>query len=1116
MENEKILIDKLKEFTRKYYKNKVIKGILITLGLILALFLAEILLEYLNYFPSLTRIILVYFYLSASIICIGVLIINPLLKYARIAGAITLEQAAFIVGEHFNEIGDKLLNTLQLIEQKKQTPENIDLLIASIEQRIQAIKPIAFTRIINLGVNRKYLKYAIPPFVILITLLLTEPTVIIDPTGRLIHYSRKFSPPAPYRILILNKDLKAVQNEDFNLRIGIRGNVLPDEVFIKTGNSTLPMKRERPANFSYLFRALQKDIKFVLVAEEKETMEYTICVYPRPIILNFEVRLEYPEYTGKQSDELRDIGDFIVPEGTRISWNFFTRDVTNMKLRILSDSFCLKQSSPDVFAYSRKFFESVRYSVFQENEYLRKSDSLSYTIAVIKDAFPEIAVRETADTGNTGKLFFQGVIKDDYGFTKLLFVISKNKQSDSAEKPISKEEIGIDKNNTSQVYFYSLDLSSIEIKPGEMYSYYFEVWDNDGIHGPKAAKTGIMSFEIPTLEKIAEALDKNAEDGRKDLDQSLNETRNIRKSIDEIKRRMIDLNEVSFKERKKLEEVIRSNENVVQRIEDFKRNNERNLAAEKKYFETSERILEKQKQLNELADHLLTDEMKRTIQEMKALLNQMDKTKLSEIIPKIKQMDSELEQELDRNLELFKQLEFDRRLEQETSRIRKLSEEQTNLAKQTEESKLPDMQLEKKQKDIKEKFDSIQKEIDKLKERSQELVNPPNIKATDELQQAIEQELKGSEELLEKNMMKDAYKNQNRTAEQMKEMAQVLENMQVNSEEETQEEDEDAIKFLVQNINKLSFEQEELIHKANNINRNDPQYLQLIDDQEQIRKKFKTIEDTLTQIARREIGVENIIMKKVFSVNENLDLTGKAFGERAITSAMARQQYAMTNINDLALLLDEALIKMKEQSDNLKMNGGQKACKKPSKSGGRRSLNSMRQLQQEMGSRLERLKQIMSKSGNGKHPTRTEENGTNKEIARMVAEQEEIRHALQEYENEVKEQGGGEKGSMNSVMENMEKNERDILNNNITMETFNRQKKIVSRMLESEKAEEEREIEQKRESKEAKNQILSNPGTDFQYKKNTTAGKDIIIFTPAPVNLYYRNKISEYILKIGK
>jgi len=64
------------------------------------------------------------------------------------------------------------------------------------------------------------------------------------------------------------------------------------------------------------------------------------------------------------------------------------------------------------------------------------------------------------------------------------------------------------------------------------------------------------------------------------------------------------------------------------------------------------------------------------------------------------------------------------------------------------------------------------------------------------------------------------------------------------------------------------------------------------------------------------------------------------------------------------------------------------------------------------------------------------------------------------------------------------------------METFNRQKKIVSRMLESEKAEEEREIEQKRESKEAKNQILSNPGTEFQYKKNTTAGKDIIIFTP--------------------
>ncbi len=98
----------------------------------------------------------------------------------------------------------------------------------------------------------------------------------------------------------------------------------------------------------------------------------------------------------------------------------------------------------------------------------------------------------------------------------------------------------------------------------------------------------------------------------------------------------------------------------------------------------------------------------------------------------------------------------------------------------------------------------------------------------------------------------------------------------------------------------------------------------------------------------------------------------------------------------------------------------------------------------------------------------------------------------------------------------MEKNERDILNKRISQETLNRQQKILTRMLESEKAEEKRDKEEKRESTEAKNQKLSNPSANFEYKKNNAAGKEILNFTPAPVNFYYKSKASEYIIKIGK
>lgn len=262
--------------------------------------------------------------------------------------------------------------------------------------------------------------------------------------------------------------------------------------------------------------------------------------------------------------------------------------------------------------------------------------------------------------------------------------------------------------------------------------------------------------------------------------------------------------------------------------------------------------------------------------------------------------------------------------------------------------------------------------------------------------------------------------------------------------------------------------------------------------------------------------MKGIIMKEVSAVNDNLLSSEKALADRVIPTATGRQQYAMTSMNNLSLLLDEALRQMNEQADKGKNSNSSSSCKKPGKPGGKKSMSSMRQIQQEMSNSLEKLRQGMNKSKSGQSQSRSEEDAADKEIARMAGEQEAIRKALQEYENALKEQGSKDNGNLKPILDDMEKNEKDVLNKRIGQETINRQQRIVTRMLESEKAEEQREKEEKRESTEAKNQVLSNPAGNLEYKKSTGKGKDIINFTPAPVNFYYRSKASEYILKIGK
>jgi len=131
-----ILISKLDEFIRKYYRNQLIRGSLLFLAILLISYLLFVVLEYFLHFGTISRSILFYLFVVLNGISFLVFIVNPLLKIRKIGEMISHEQAAAIIGKHFGEIKDKLLNTLQLKKLEKEGQENIELLKAGIDQKI--------------------------------------------------------------------------------------------------------------------------------------------------------------------------------------------------------------------------------------------------------------------------------------------------------------------------------------------------------------------------------------------------------------------------------------------------------------------------------------------------------------------------------------------------------------------------------------------------------------------------------------------------------------------------------------------------------------------------------------------------------------------------------------------------------------------------------------------------------------------------------------------------------------------------------------------------------------------------------------------------------------------
>jgi hypothetical protein len=156
-----ILIDKLNEFIKKYYTNQLLRGLMVSGAFIVASFIAINILEYYFYLSSLTRKILFFGFIFSSFLLFVWLILLPLLKIYKLGKTLSYEEASKIIGTHFSEVKDKLLNVLQLQKDASISNQDNTLLEASINQKINELKPISFPKAVDFTQNKKYLKFLI-------------------------------------------------------------------------------------------------------------------------------------------------------------------------------------------------------------------------------------------------------------------------------------------------------------------------------------------------------------------------------------------------------------------------------------------------------------------------------------------------------------------------------------------------------------------------------------------------------------------------------------------------------------------------------------------------------------------------------------------------------------------------------------------------------------------------------------------------------------------------------------------------------------------------------------------------------------------------------------------
>ncbi len=1099
--NSNTLLEKIENFIKKYYQNQLIRGAILSISLLLIAFFTLSFFEYFGRFGTEVRTTLIYSYGAISLGVLVWYIIRPILGLVNVNRKFGITEASVQIGNHFPEIKDKLLNTLQLQETSSSTDST--LLLASINQRTTELSPIPFSSAIPLKNNLRYVKYALLPALALLFVLIVSPG-FKKSSARIVNYDKHFEEEAPFSFETTIENLKAVQNQNIEIPLSLKGDAIPQEAYIRVGEQRYKMKSQERGKFSFTYTNIQKPESIIFEAGGFQSKIYNIDLSLKPSLVGYKASIKYPRYLGLTNETVRNIGELNVPEGTKIDWVFNTKNVETVQIN--PNQATLKPEN-DIVTFSKRFLQSTSISVKTENNDVANGDTIFYLINVVRDEYPQISSERKDDSLSNKIFYFLGDIKDDYGFSQLKF----HYRFTNSGAPENKDKSGsvsikMDPSVTSQTFYHYWTLESLDVKPEDEIEYYFEVWDNDGVNGAKSSKTNIQTYKAPSLDEIKERTEQANKEIKNSLESAQSDATDLEKEIQSIEKMLTEKKNLDWNDKKKIQDLIDKQKDLEKKIRNSIEQNLEKNQKENEFTPQDQSLLDKQKKLEELMEEVLDEETRELMEKIEKLLQENKKDQLQDALDEFKFSEKEMSKEMDRMLELFKELELEKKLNETIDKLNKLAKEQKELAEKTKKQKGKNEDLQKKQEDLKDKFKKAKKDVQDIQKKNEDLESPKKLSDQKEKQNAVDHKMNDASQKQQKGKNEDAGESMDDAAEDMQEMADQLQQEMQDAQKEHQTEDYNNLRQILENLVQLSFDQEEVINGFKANRKYSPKYVALRQRQRKIQDETKMVEDSLLALSKRNIEIQFFVNDEVAKVNDNLEKSLKYLGERYTNNAIVRQQYAMTGYNNLALMLANTLKQMQDQMKSQKP--GQGSCDNPGGKGqgkpknGKPSPGAIKKMQQQLAEQMKKLQEGQQK-GQGQ--------GTSKDFAEMAAKQAAIRKKMQELDNQLKKEGkGGSLGNLKKTQDMMDDLEEDFYNKRLNSETFKKLNQIEIQLSEHEKAAKQQGKDDKRKSNEGEDIERPIPPSIQEYLDKKKKETELLRSVSPELQPYYQKKVKEY------
>lgn len=892
------ILRELEAFQSRYYKRQILKGAFLFVFFSGVLVFLVSGLEYVLWMGTALRAVLFWAVVAVLLFLLVRFMVLPALKLWRWREGLSHKEGSRIIGKHFPEVGDRLLNLIELSESDSKS----ELLLASIQQRSEGLGQFPFREAAPWKEALRFGKYALVPVVLAILLWVSGLGIEwMQSYKRMVHYDVAYAPPAPFEFQLLNRELRVPEHQPLVLSVQTVGEVLPDRPEIVIDGEVMVMEQEGRF-FTYTLRPPLRESSFYFRSGEVRSLEYRLEVFPVPAMEGFEMTLDFPAYLNRPSEIIKGTGNAVVPEGTNITWHIRAVHTDRMDFYTPSDSLSFEAHQSE-FTLKQKIRTSVAYAIGASNADMRDFDRLEYQIRSIGDEYPDIRVVLERDTLNPNMAFFTGEIADDYGIASVYL------EYYPVADPERKRRMAIPVTEDLFYRFYYTYPSGLNLIPGQRYALQFLVRDNDGLRGGKESKSPVFTLDVLTPEQLR-ALELKAQGSLiREMDKQLKEQQQGKADLEQWQQQTLEKRELEYNDRQALQQSLKRQQQQEQMMEKFSKALSEQLEQQEDdpFKELLQERLERQEQEARKNAALM--------EEIQKVLDELDKEVLQERLEDMSRSSQQNQRSLEQVLELTKRYFVEQKTRALQMALEQLAEKQLTAASDT--AKGSDMRLEEQEK-LSEEFDSLRVGLTDLEKANKALRKPTAFKRDASKEQEASEGQKKAEQAIENESEQGdtdtstSRREQQNAGSKIQQLSDQMKTNAMSGGMESIAEDAQMLRQVLDNLVVFSFQQEQLFEQIQDNGQAELALSGNVKRQKELQRLFEHVDDSLFALSLRRPELGERVNQQISDVYYNIEKGLESLGEGQWYRGASYSQYVITAANELAALLAGILENMQQ------------------------------------------------------------------------------------------------------------------------------------------------------------------------------------------------------------